>query len=107
MYLKEKILKIHIFLCKFHRDFGQFLRDSLKNPHKKFNAENQEYWDRQYLALQKLHNNEHFLKYPRQFSSSASGLTADQCNIALSNEFLEELEKEEKSLFRKIFSSKS
>lgn len=51
-------------------------------------------------------NNEHSQKYPRAHSSSATGLTAEQCNIVLSNEFLEQLEIEDQPFYKKIFNSK-
>lgn len=86
---------------------GEFLRNHVNKAYKdnKFET-NHKYWDKQYLAIQKLVNNESKNKYKRLLSSSATGLTGEQCNQALSNEFLEELEKEEESLLKKLFSLK-
>lgn len=91
------------------RDFGQFIRSYIEKAKEsnKFTPENQEYWDKQYLALQRLINSDHAKKYQRRSTSTATGLTAEQCHVVLSNEFLELLEKEERSMFRKIFSSRS
>ncbi|KAJ8962698.1 hypothetical protein NQ318_001095 [Aromia moschata] len=92
---------------KVGRDLGEFLRFYINKAYKENRFEsNFKYWDKQYLSLQKLVNNYHKNKYKRSLSSSATGLTAQQCNIALSNQFLEELGKEEKSVFRKLFSLK-
>ncbi|KAJ8940757.1 hypothetical protein NQ314_010619 [Rhamnusium bicolor] len=89
------------------RDLGEYLRTYINRAYKENKFEtNYKYWDKQYLALEKLVNNDHKNKYKRLLSSSATGLTAEQCNIALSNEFLEELEKEEQSIFRKLISLK-
>lgn len=87
------------------RDLGEFLREYVNKAYKENKFEtNYTYWDKQFLALKKLVDNTNKKKYPRVFSSSASGLTAEQCNIALSNEFLEELNKEETGFFKKLFS---
>lgn len=90
------------------RDIGEYLRETIVKAYKdnKFES-NLVYWDKQYLALQKIINNEYRDKYPRTLTSSATGLTREQCNIALSNDFLEELQKEETSLLKKLFSTKS
>lgn len=62
------------------------------------------YWDKQYISLNILLKNEHKNKYKRTLNTSATGLTAEQCNIALSNDILEELAEEEVSWAKKIFS---
>lgn len=91
---------------KAGRDLGQYLRESLQIHYKEGKLENAQYWDRQYLALQKIINNEHKKKYPRLLSSSATGLTVEQCNLALSNEVLEQLKEEEQSLYHRYFTKK-
>lgn len=90
-----------------NRDIGEYLKETIDKAYKdnKFES-NLAYWDKQYIALQRILNNEYKNKYPRNFSSSATGLTREQCNTALSNEFLEELQKEEQSFFKRLFSLK-
>lgn len=98
--------KKHTFIFCF-RDLGESLRSSINNAykHNKFES-NHKYWDRQYFALQRLIDNEHCNKYQRSLSSSATGLTAVQCNFALSKEFLSELDDENKGFLSKIFNRK-
>ncbi|KAJ3648956.1 hypothetical protein Zmor_020721 [Zophobas morio] len=93
---------------KSGRDLGEFLRNKINLAYKqdKFNA-NQKYWDSQYLSLQRLVNNDHKNRYPRVLNSSATGLTAEQCNVALSNEFLQQLQEEDKPFYKKLFTSKT
>ncbi|KAH8330718.1 hypothetical protein KR067_006818, partial [Drosophila pandora] len=47
--------------------------------------------DLQIGALERLSNNAYLRKYPRTFDSTATGLTAAQCNQVLSSEFLQYL----------------
>lgn len=68
----------------------------------KFESDRQ-FWDKQYISIKILLQNDHKNKYKRSLNSSATGLTADQCNTALSNEFLKELAEEETSLLKKYF----
>lgn len=68
--------------------------------------QDQKHWDSKYIALQSLLNNKYKNKYPRILTSSATGLTAEQCKIALSNEFLQELQEEDQPFYKKIFSFK-
>ncbi|KAJ8967653.1 hypothetical protein NQ317_011592 [Molorchus minor] len=76
------------------RDLGEYLRHYINQAYKENKFEkNIKYWDQQYIALQKLVNDDHKNKYKRSLSSSATGLTAQQCNIALSDEFFEEIKK--------------
>lgn len=80
---------------------GEFLRSFVDKSYKENLFEHHHsYWDRQYISLSKLVNNDHKNKYSRILASSATGLTAEQCNLALSNEFLEELANEDNSYFR-------
>lgn len=67
---------------------------------------NSKYWDKQYIAIQKIINNDSKNKYKRSLTSSATGLTAEQCNLALSNDVLNQLKEEEKSFFRRLISLK-
>lgn len=86
------------------RDLGEHLRVFINRAYKenKF-EEHPKYWDRQYLCIKRLLDNEHKNKYKRSLSSTATGLTKEECHTILSTEVLEELEKEEKSYFRNIF----
>lgn len=61
------------------------------------------FWDKQYISMKILLNNEHKNKYKRSLISSATGLTAEQCNTALSNEFMTELAREDTSVLAKYF----
>lgn len=90
------------------RDIGEYLKETINTAYKdkKFES-NLAYWDKQYLALQRILNNDYKNKYPRTLTSSATGLTREQCNTALSNEFMEELQKEETSFIKRLFSFKS
>lgn len=98
----------HTQFCIDYRDLGEYLRDSINKAYKenKFESD-QKFWDRQYLSLQKLVNNEHCKHNPRHLHSSSTGLTAEQCNIALSNEFLTELQNENEPFYKRIFAKKS
>lgn len=89
------------------RDYREFLEEYVKNSYKENKFEsNYKYWDQQYIAIQKLVNNVSKTKYPRIYSSSSTGLTAEQCHLALSNEVLEDLKREEESIFSRLFSRK-
>ncbi|XP_074027896.1 ubiquinol-cytochrome c reductase complex assembly factor 2 [Leptinotarsa decemlineata] len=89
------------------RDIGDYLRKYLSSAleENKFQG-NSSYWDRQYLAVQKLVSNAHKSKYKRAASSSATGLSAEECNAILSDECLNEIKKQEKSFFRSLISLK-
>lgn len=91
---------------KVGRDLGQYLREKVNKAYKtnQFEADIK-YWDQQYLSLEKLVKNEYSKKFPRLLNSSATGLTREQCQIALSNEFLEENSKENQSIFKRLFPS--
>ncbi|XP_072379640.1 ubiquinol-cytochrome-c reductase complex assembly factor 2 [Diabrotica undecimpunctata] len=89
------------------RDIGEHLRHYINTSYKENKFEtNHSYWDKQYLAIQRLVNNTHKNKYKRTLNTSSTGLTAEQCNIALSNEYLDEVNQKEKSFFRKLISIK-
>ncbi|XP_050296667.1 uncharacterized protein LOC126736381 [Anthonomus grandis grandis] len=91
------------------RDYREFLEKYITQAYKDNQFEkNYKYWDQQYISLQKLVSNSNKNKYKRSLTSSATTLTAEQCNEVLSNQFLEELRKEEqKSFFRKLISIRS
>ncbi|XP_068893912.1 ubiquinol-cytochrome c reductase complex assembly factor 2 [Tenebrio molitor] len=92
---------------KTGRDLGEFLRNKINRAYKENKFETDfKYWDSQFLSLQHLVNNEYRNKYPRVLVSSATGLTGEQCKLALSNEFLQEVQ-EEKPFYKKIFSFRS
>lgn len=93
---------------KIGKDLGEHLRTEIQAAFaaRKFDA-NQEECDRKYLALKRIVEDHHLTAFRRRSTSSSTGLTAIQCNQILSNEFLEELEKKDQGIFRKIFSFKS
>ncbi|KAG5886207.1 hypothetical protein JTB14_012574 [Gonioctena quinquepunctata] len=88
------------------RDLGDHLRKYLNTALEENKLSNHTYWDKQYLAIQKLVSNTHKNKYKRSLNSTVTGLTAEQCNVALSDEFLEEIKKKEESFFKSLFSLK-
>lgn len=82
-----------------YRDLAEHLRSYIDKAYRdnKFEAD-PAFWDRQYLSLKTILNNENKNKYKRSLNSSATGLTAEHCNSVLSNEFLKELAEEESSV---------
>lgn len=88
----------------FFRDLAEHLKSYIDKAYKdnKFEADTK-FWDTQYVSMKVLLNNDHKNKYKRSLISSATGLTAEQCNTALSNEILQELAEEEVSLVKKYF----
>lgn len=97
------ILLLNSNLIFTFRDLGEHLRKFINQAYKenKF-EEHPKYWDRQYLSIKRLIDNVHKNKYNRSLSSSATGLTKEECHTILSTEVLQELEKEEKSALKKI-----
>lgn len=73
-----------------------FLRQKADTAYKahKFDVDIK-YWDNQFLILQRLTNNESATKYPRALTSSATGLTPEQCQQVILDEFIEEVHREE------------
>lgn len=61
------------------------------------------FWDKQYISMKILLDNNHKNKYRRSLNSSATSLTAEQCNTILSNDFLNDLAEEESSFLKKYF----
>ncbi|CAG9768157.1 unnamed protein product [Ceutorhynchus assimilis] len=90
------------------RDYCEYFTKYVTQAYKENSFESDyKYWDQQYLALQKLVNNTHKNSYKRTLKSSATTLTAEQCNQAISNEILLEIKNEEnKSFFKKLISIK-
>lgn len=90
------------------RDIATYIRTEVQKAfvERKFDA-NPEQCDKSYLALKRIVEDYHFNLYKRHSTSSATGLTSDQCRQILSPEFLDALEKQEQGLFRRIFSTKN
>ncbi|KAF7274106.1 ubiquinol-cytochrome c reductase complex assembly factor 2 [Rhynchophorus ferrugineus] len=88
------------------RDYREFLEQYVNQAYKENKFEsNAKYWDQQYLAIQKIVNNVNKNQYKRAYTSTSTGLTSEQCHIALSSEFLEELKQEEEPVYKKLFTS--
>ncbi|XP_043068023.1 ubiquinol-cytochrome-c reductase complex assembly factor 2 isoform X2 [Drosophila bipectinata] len=77
---------------KAGRDLGEQIRKQVTKLTTSLEggATNQEL-DLQIGALERLSSNVYIRKYPRTFDSTATGLTAAQCNQVLSSEFLQYL----------------
>ncbi|KAI4504098.1 hypothetical protein M0802_000569 [Mischocyttarus mexicanus] len=89
---------------KLDRDLGQHIRDQVKLTFSKGDITtpvDQEQCNRYYASLKRIISNHYGQIYTRSYTSTASGLTAEQCNIALSPEMKEFLE-EKKKFFAKI-----
>ncbi|XP_049813246.1 ubiquinol-cytochrome-c reductase complex assembly factor 2 [Schistocerca nitens] len=93
---------------KTERDIGFHLRERVK---KAFTAGelfqgDEEKCAREHASLKRLADNVYGKLYKRTISSSATGLTAEQCNSVLSSEFLDLLQKENRSIFSRLFRGK-
>ncbi|XP_059618230.1 ubiquinol-cytochrome-c reductase complex assembly factor 2 [Phlebotomus argentipes] len=76
---------------KAGRDLAEDLRDQLKNllvreQETNFNAEK---FTKELDALSRIEKSVHGKSYARNFKTTATGLTGEQCNQVLSSEFLE------------------
>lgn len=93
---------------KKDRDLGKFIRDRVKIAFesKDKSVLNTELCNRQYAALNRLADNTHLKHYKIEKVSSASGLTPEECNLALSSEFLEYLKEENQGFLSKLFRKK-
>ncbi|XP_037819624.1 ubiquinol-cytochrome-c reductase complex assembly factor 2 isoform X4 [Lucilia sericata] len=83
---------------KVGRDLGEQIRKHIKNLTNPANL-TQEATDKitkQIDSLERLANNTYGRKYTRIYSSTATGLTAQQCNQVLSSEFLQYLNEDKK-----------
>uniref|UniRef100_A0A336LYN3 Mitochondrial nucleoid factor 1 n=1 Tax=Culicoides sonorensis TaxID=179676 RepID=A0A336LYN3_CULSO len=96
-----------IFVRKL--DLGEHLRAQLKTVLGQPNIVrvNEKKLDKQLEALERLANNEIQKKYPRKLTSTATGLTPEQCRQILSQEFLDFINQEEEpGVFSKYFKKK-
>lgn len=87
-------------------DLGQHIRDHVKIAFAKGEAASQpnpEQCNRYYSSLKRISSNHHGQLYKRSLFSTASGLNREQCNLALTPEMLEYMEKEDKGIFRRIY----
>lgn len=94
---------------KKNRDLSLFIREQLKINFSGGAVDNnvdEEKCTRQYESLKRISSNYYGKKYLRRSQASATGLTAEQCNSILSDEFLDYLQEKEKSFFSKVFNSK-
>ncbi|XP_060650358.1 ubiquinol-cytochrome-c reductase complex assembly factor 2 [Drosophila nasuta] len=79
---------------KIGRDLGEQIRKKvtkLTGSEASLSSEASADLTRQIDALERLSNNVYAKKYPRQYDSTATGLTAAQCSQVLSSEFLQYL----------------
>lgn len=94
---------------KKNRDLSLFIRDQLKinfaGGEVGSNID-EEKCKQQYESLKRISDNYYRNKYLRRSHASATGLTAEQCNSVLSDEFLEYLQDKEKHFLSKVFSSR-
>lgn len=75
---------------KHGRDIGKHLRSLLPELQQP-NFENSDHIAKQNNALERLSKNIYFSNYKRSHQSTATGLSANQCNQVLSSEFLQYL----------------
>lgn len=91
------------------RDLAQHIRDQLKLAFAKGEASevNREQCDRYYKILKKISSNHYGQMYSRTLSSTATGLTKDQCNLLLTPEaqdhFSEDRRPSMKNTFSRLF----
>ncbi|EDV41563.1 uncharacterized protein Dana_GF17543 [Drosophila ananassae] len=76
---------------KAGRDLGEQIRKQVTKLTSLKGGATDQGLDLQIGALERLSNNVYLRKYPRTFDSTATGLTAAQCNQVLSSEFLQYL----------------
>lgn len=94
---------------KKNRDLSVFIRDQLKINFAGGATDSnidEKKCRRQYESLKRISDNYYSNKYLRRSQASATGLTAEQCNSILSDEFLEYLQEKDKSFVSKLFSTK-
>lgn len=99
------IAKWPVDSSKGERDLGKFIREKVKAAFETADKQNldSELCNRQYNSLNKIADNYYKNKYKRTKSSTATGLSTEECNLILSNEVLNYLKEENKGFFRKIF----
>ncbi|XP_068155522.1 ubiquinol-cytochrome-c reductase complex assembly factor 2 isoform X2 [Drosophila tropicalis] len=76
---------------KVGRDLGEQIRKQVTKLISLGSISDDKELTRQIDALERLSNNVYAKKYPRTYESTATGLTAAQCNQVLSSEFLQYL----------------
>lgn len=87
-------------------DLGQHIRDQLKIAFAKGDAatqQNVEQCNRYYSSLKRISSNYYGHLYKRSLLSTASGLSREQCNLALTPEMLDYLKEEDKGIFRRAY----
>lgn len=94
---------------KAGRDLGQHIREQVKVAFKagEINVADEAECSRINASLKRLADNHYGQMYVRESKVSSTGLSAEECGAALSNEFLEELNKSEKGFFSKYLSFKN
>lgn len=88
------------------RDLAQHIRDQLKLAFAKGEASevNREQCDRYYMSLKRISSNHYGQIYNRTLSSTATGLTKDQCNLLLTPEALDYYSEDKRGFFNGKFS---
>lgn len=103
----ELLKKWPVDATKKERDFAGYLRERVKRtfrtPELPSDQDERECW-RTYESLNRIADNHHYQKYQRYTSSSATGLTAEQCKTILSEEFIKLLESDKSSFFSTVWS---
>lgn len=84
---------------------GQHIRDQVKIAFAKGDAAQPdlEQCNRYYSSLKRISSNHYGQIYKRSLLSTASGLNREQCNLALTPEMLDYLEKEDKNIFKRLY----
>lgn len=97
-----------VFVICF-RDLGLHIREQVKVAFKtgEIYPSDEDECNRIHASLKRLADNKYGQIYPRKSSSCASGLSADECHVLISTEFLEELKKSEQGFFSKSFNTKT
>lgn len=86
---------------KAGRDLGEHLRDQLKHTFRTTDKtiHSDDLFQKQYEALERISHSAAAQRYPRKVhpTSTATGLSGEQCNQVLSSEFLEYLNEDKKT----------
>ncbi|XP_066589054.1 ubiquinol-cytochrome c reductase complex assembly factor 2 [Prorops nasuta] len=88
---------------KTGKDLGQHIRDQVKIAFSKgeiSGPNNQDQCNRYFMSLKRLSSNIYGDTYVRLYTSTASGLSKEQCNLVLSPEMLEYFAQEDLGLIR-------
>ncbi|BES96497.1 Mitochondrial nucleoid factor 1 [Nesidiocoris tenuis] len=105
----ELLKKWPVDATKKDRDFAQYLRERIKRtfrtPELPGDEDEAECW-KTYEALNRIADNQHLVKYKRYNTSSATGLTAEQCRSILSEEFIKLLDTKESGFFNSVWRKK-